>query len=179
MDTGLAARLRRAYLRLEAREGRRIPLLELGERVGLALGVEPLQQPALSRYLRATRQLPPGCLAVLGAPHGVVFPRAAAILHHGGAGTTGEAMRAGRPMLITPFAGDQFDNAARMVRSGVAASRAAASADATSLEAMLRRVLAPEVIARASALGARVSVEDGVGAACDVIECGLRRTGRA
>jgi UDP:flavonoid glycosyltransferase YjiC (YdhE family) len=123
--------------------------------------------------------LPSGCLAVLGAPHGVVFPRAAAILHHGGAGTTGEAMRAGRPMLVTPFAGDQFDNAARMVRSGVAASRAAASADATSLEAMLRRVLAPEVIARASALGARVSAEDGVGAACDVIEHGLRRTGRA
>jgi rhamnosyltransferase subunit B len=119
--------------------------------------------------------LPPGCLGVLGAPHGAVFPRAAAILHHGGAGTTGEAMRAGRPMLVTPFAGDQFDNAARLVRSGVAASRAAASVDAPLLEAMLRRMLVPEVTARAAALGARLSAEDGVGAACDVIEHGLRR----
>jgi rhamnosyltransferase subunit B len=118
--------------------------------------------------------LPPGCLAVIGAPHALVFPRAAAILHHGGAGTTGEAMRAGRPMLVTPFALDQFDNAARMVRSGVAASRAARSVNTASLKAMLQRILEPGVIARSTALGARVRAEDGVGAACDVIEDWLR-----
>lgn len=123
--------------------------------------------------------LPSGCLAVIGAPHALVFPRAAAILHHGGAGTTGEAMRAGRPMLITPFALDQFDNAARMVRSGVAASRAARSVNTACLKAILQRILEPGVIARATALGARVRAEDGVGAACDVIENWLRRVPEA
>ncbi len=120
--------------------------------------------------------LPSGCLAVIGAPHALVFPHAAAILHHGGAGTTGEAMRAGRPMLITPFAFDQFDNAARMVRCGVAASRTARRVNTASLKAMLQKILEPSVIARATALGARVRAEDGVGAACDVIEDWLRRT---
>jgi rhamnosyltransferase subunit B len=54
------------------------------------------------------------------APHSLIFPRACAILHHGGAGTTGQALRAGRPQLVIPFLGDQFDNAQRLVRLGVA-----------------------------------------------------------
>lgn len=123
--------------------------------------------------------LPPGCLAVIGAPHDLVFPRAAAILHHGGAGTTGEAMRAGRPMLITPFALDQFDNAARMVRCGVAASLDARRVTTAALKAMLRKIMEPTLIARATALGVRVRNEDGVGAACDVIENWLRQTREA
>jgi UDP:flavonoid glycosyltransferase YjiC (YdhE family) len=119
--------------------------------------------------------LPPGCLGVLGAPHGAVFPRAALILHHGGAGTTGEAMRAGRPMLVVPFAGDQFDHAARMVRRGVAATCPARRLDEAALEAMLRRVMAPGFAARAAALGAALRAEDGVAGACAVIEGWLRR----
>lgn len=59
------------------------------------------------------------CVAAY-APHSAVFPRAFAIMHHGGAGTTGQAMRAGRPQLVTPFLGDQFDNAERVRRLGVA-----------------------------------------------------------
>ncbi|GLI93404.1 glucosyltransferase [Methylocystis echinoides] len=54
------------------------------------------------------------------APHSQIFPRAAAILHHGGVGTSGQALRAGRPQVVTPFLGDQFDNAARLARLGVA-----------------------------------------------------------
>ncbi|MEI9890491.1 MAG: nucleotide disphospho-sugar-binding domain-containing protein [Caulobacteraceae bacterium] len=41
-------------------------------------------------------------------------------MHHGGVGTTAQALRAGKPQLITPFAGDQPDNAMRMCRLGVA-----------------------------------------------------------
>ncbi|MGJ0505654.1 MAG: glycosyltransferase [Methylocystis sp.] len=54
------------------------------------------------------------------APHSKIFPRAAAVVHHGGVGTAGQALRAGRPQVVTPFLGDQFDNAGRLARLGVA-----------------------------------------------------------
>jgi len=47
-----------------------------------------------------------------------VFPRASVIIHQGGSGTTGEALRAGRPMLVTPYGWDQPDNAYRIERLG-------------------------------------------------------------
>ena len=64
--------------------------------------------------------LPPGTIAVDGAPHDQVFPRASAIVHQGGVGTTGQAMRSGRPELIVPFAHDQPDNAFRVQQLGIA-----------------------------------------------------------
>jgi len=54
------------------------------------------------------------------APHPYLFERAAAIVHSGGIGTCANAMRAGRPALIVPFAYDQPDNAARLARLGIA-----------------------------------------------------------
>lgn len=60
-------------------------------------------------------------VAIAGyAPHSMVFPRAAAIVHHGGIGTVAQAMRAGKPQLICPMLGDQADNAERLKRLGVA-----------------------------------------------------------
>src|SRR5215470_11430524 len=55
-----------------------------------------------------------------GAPHQLLFPRAAAIVHPGVAGTLAQALRAGRPMLVVPHAHDQPDHAARVTRLGVA-----------------------------------------------------------
>jgi UDP:flavonoid glycosyltransferase YjiC (YdhE family) len=52
-------------------------------------------------------------------PYSQLFPHADVIVHQGGIGTTGQALRAGRPQLIVPFFGDQPDNAARIVRLGV------------------------------------------------------------
>ena len=54
------------------------------------------------------------------APHAVVMPRASVIVHQGGVGTTAQALRAGRPMLVVPFGQDQPDNARRVVGLGVA-----------------------------------------------------------
>jgi len=54
------------------------------------------------------------------ALHSQLFPRAAAIIHHGGIGTTSEALRAGKPQLVVPFFGDQPDNARRLEDWGVA-----------------------------------------------------------
>ncbi len=63
--------------------------------------------------------LPDGIAAFEYAPHSLVMPRSAAIVHQGGVGTTGQALRAGRPMLVVPFGQDQPDNARRCVRLGV------------------------------------------------------------
>ena len=65
-----------------------------------------------SRQLRE-HGLPDGIAAFDYAPHGIVMPRSAAIIHQGGVGTTGQALRAGRPMLVVPFGQDQPDNARR------------------------------------------------------------------
>ncbi|WP_135468912.1 glycosyltransferase [Crenalkalicoccus roseus] len=118
--------------------------------------------------------LPGWALAVGYAPHAEIFPRAAAIVHQGGIGTTGQAMRAGRPMLVVPFANDQPDNANRLRRLGIAAvlpeGRYTASAAATALSALLRDA---QAAARARAVAEAVRAEDGVGAACDAVEAGL------
>lgn len=53
------------------------------------------------------------------APYSAVFPRASVIVHQGGIGTLGQALRAGRPELVVPFFGDQADNARRAAQLGV------------------------------------------------------------
>ena len=51
--------------------------------------------------------LPDNILKINDAPHEWLFPRVSAVIHHGGAGTTGAALRAGKPMTICPFIADQ------------------------------------------------------------------------
>jgi len=62
--------------------------------------------------------LPDGVAAFEYAPYSEVLPRACAVVHQGGVGTTGQGMRSGKPVLILPHAHDQFDNAARVARLG-------------------------------------------------------------
>ncbi|MEM7693937.1 MAG: nucleotide disphospho-sugar-binding domain-containing protein [Pseudomonadota bacterium] len=58
--------------------------------------------------------------AATSAPYHAVFPRAQAVVHQGGIGTIALGVSAGVPMLLTPFAHDQIDNAARAARAGLA-----------------------------------------------------------
>ncbi len=64
--------------------------------------------------------LPPHAHAVSYAPFDALLPRLAALVHHGGIGTTAQALAAGLPQAVLPFAHDQFDNATRLVKRGVA-----------------------------------------------------------
>jgi UDP:flavonoid glycosyltransferase YjiC (YdhE family) len=64
--------------------------------------------------------LPANVLLVDRAPHQLLFPRASAVVHQCGAGTTAQALRAGRPTLLVPHGHDQFDNARRVRKLGVA-----------------------------------------------------------
>lgn len=57
----------------------------------------------------------PDCIYPLDkVPHDWLFPQVAAVVHHGGAGTTAAGLRAGVPTIIKPFFGDQFFWAARV-----------------------------------------------------------------
>jgi rhamnosyltransferase subunit B len=51
-----------------------------------------------------------------------LLPRSAALVHHGGIGTAAQALAAGIPQLVVPFAYDQFDNAERLRHLGCGAS---------------------------------------------------------
>ncbi|GAA4970675.1 hypothetical protein HD597_005303 [Nonomuraea thailandensis] len=64
--------------------------------------------------------LPDNVFLLEQAPHGWLFPRMAAIVHHGGSGTTGAALAAGRPQVVCPFVADQPFWAARVHAAGVA-----------------------------------------------------------
>ena len=100
---------------------------------------------------------------VLGyAPHSLLFPRAAANIHHGGIGTTGQALRAGAPQLVTPIFGDQPDNAYRVERLGVGGSLSFHKFTAERAAKALRPLLEePTYRARALEVAAEVSRENG------------------
>jgi UDP:flavonoid glycosyltransferase YjiC (YdhE family) len=66
--------------------------------------------------------LPPSMIHVRFAPFSELLPRCAALVHHGGIGTTSQALRAGTPQLVMAMAHDQLDNADRAVKLGVAAT---------------------------------------------------------
>jgi UDP:flavonoid glycosyltransferase YjiC (YdhE family) len=109
------------------------------------------------------------------APFSELFPRAAVIVHQAGIGTTAQALRAGRPMLIVPFSHDQPDNGARMVRLGVARVIGRRQYSAATAAAALRGLLDdPSYGARAAAAAAQIHRENGAGAAADTIEQVLR-----
>jgi UDP:flavonoid glycosyltransferase YjiC (YdhE family) len=64
--------------------------------------------------------LPPGWRVVREAPHALLFPRTAVVVHHGGSGTTASALRAGVPQVLLPLILDQFHHAHRLHVAGIA-----------------------------------------------------------
>ena len=99
-----------------------------------------------------------------------MFPHAAAIVHQGGAGTTAEALRSGRPMLVLPFSHDQFDNAARVRRIGSGDTMDRHRWGGAAAATVLARLLESKAIAAsAAANGEQVRAEDGPGAASGAI----------
>jgi rhamnosyltransferase subunit B len=135
----------------------------LGERAVLLVGNDPQNQPrhALSEKI---------CVAPY-APYSKIFPRAAAIIHQGGVGTTAQALKAGRPMLVMPYSHDQPDNARRVRHLGVAKviQRKAYTAEAAAakIQILLRR---RSYRRQATEIAHTVAAEDGVKTACDALE---------
>ncbi|PZX18546.1 UDP:flavonoid glycosyltransferase YjiC (YdhE family) [Palleronia aestuarii] len=100
--------------------------------------------------------------AVPYVPHAMLFPRAAAILHHGGMGTLGQALHAGRPQLILPIGADQPDNAHRAEALGIARRIDDPGRASGALSDMLR----PETARRAGEVAARL-IPDGAARAAE------------
>jgi sterol 3beta-glucosyltransferase len=104
-------------------------------------------------------------------PHDWLFPQMAAVVHHGGAGTTAAGLRAGVPTIIIPFFGDQGFWGQRVADLGVGTApipRKQLTVDRLA-QAIQIAVSDPLMRQRAAALGAKIQAEDGVNVACDVI----------
>ena len=105
------------------------------------------------------------------APFGLLLPRAAALVHHGGIGNTAQALRAGLAQLITPMAFDQFDNAMRLERLGVAASVARQDTAFTTMAPQLKMLLeSPGVGAACQVAAQRMADDRGLDVVCDLLE---------
>lgn len=101
----------------------------------------------------------PDIIALPYAAHRPLFEHAAAVLHHGGMGTTAEALRAGVPHLVCPLGADQTDNAAHLIRRGVGV-QIGKRVDAPKYLRAAKRLLSPETQDRAQTLKAAL-IEDG------------------
>jgi UDP:flavonoid glycosyltransferase YjiC (YdhE family) len=117
--------------------------------------------------------LPPNVRHFRYLPFSVALPRVSAVVHHGGIGTTSQALRAGIPQLVRPFAFDQFDNARRIQELGVGrwfpGKRYRASGVA---EALTELTSSDAVRGAVEACKARLASEGdghGVSSTCDVV----------
>ena len=113
------------------------------------------------------------------APHDWLFPRCSAVVHHGGAGTTHEGLRWGRPSVICPVFGDQPFWGRRVQALGAGpAPLPQKRLTAGALAEALRAVEAPAVRERAAELGGLLREEPGAAAAADAIEAFTAAQGR-
>lgn len=133
---------------------------QLNRRAVLLMGNNPLPE-----------NLPADILAVNYAPYSQIFPRASAIVHQGGIGTTAQALRAGCPTLIMPYSHDQPDNAARVKRLGTSLTISRKQYGAMRVAKQLYELLEnPNYAAKATEIGYIIQAEKGVSVACDAIE---------
>ncbi|MDE3722620.1 glycosyltransferase [Nocardiopsis sp. N85] len=111
-------------------------------------------------------------LVIDQAPHGSLFPRCSAVVHHAGAGTTGAALASGRPQVVCPFWGDQPFWAGRVHVAGAApAPLNGRRLTEDALAGALTQVLTGgEIAACAADLGERVRAEGGTAEAVRILE---------
>jgi UDP:flavonoid glycosyltransferase YjiC (YdhE family) len=124
---------------------------------------------------RLKEPLPEDIVAFDYAPYGQILPRAAAIVHQGGVGTSGQGLRAGVPTLVVPFNHDQPDNAYRLARLGVSRTLSRKKYTVPSVVRELDRLLSDESYAlKAAEIGRQVRIENGASRAADEIEAFVR-----
>jgi rhamnosyltransferase subunit B len=137
----------------------------------LKSGALLLVGPCADNRIGLPEPLPPGVAVFEYASYAAVFPRASAIVHQGGVGTTAQALRAGIPSLIVPFNFDQPGNAARVARVGAACVVPRNAYTAKRAATMLRALVSDEQIIRRSRTSAsEIASEHGSEAECDAIE---------
>ncbi|KAJ3214901.1 Sterol 3-beta-glucosyltransferase [Clydaea vesicula] len=104
----------------------------------------------------------PSCMYPLDkVPHDWLFPKVAAVVHHGGAGTTAAGIRAGKPTVIKPFFGDQYFWADRISELGSGCFIKNLSVDKLA-NALILVTTESKIKEKAKLLGEKVKLEDGV-----------------
>jgi UDP:flavonoid glycosyltransferase YjiC (YdhE family) len=138
-----------------------------GCRAVLLIGRDPRNMPAAP--------VPDTVFVTQYAPYSELLSRAAATVHQGGVGTTAQALRAGKPMIVVPWSHDQPDNAMRVAKLGVARviPRSRYGADRVARE--LKLILGGSGYATTYATAAHATAcemegEEGVAAACAGLE---------
>ena len=137
----------------------------------LALGYRAL---VVGGWAELDRSVPrdPDVLARSSVPHAAVLPRVAAVVHHGGAGTTTAAARSGRPQVLVPHILDQYYWAHRVAAMGLGPPGVPVSivtADVLA-ERIDRAVHDPRILARASVLGSTIRGRNGVDHGVELLE---------
>ena len=112
------------------------------------------------------------------APHDWLFARCAAVVHHGGAGTTHQALLSGRPQVVCPLFADQPFWGARIAALGAGpAPLPLGKLTAEALARALEAAQAPAVADRVSRIGAAMALEPGVSGAAALIDDLVSPTG--
>lgn len=128
---------------------------------GILVTADPKQLPAT---------LPDGVIHLDYVPFETLLPRVAAFVHHGGIGSTSQALRAGVPQLIRPMAFDQFDNASRARQLGVAREILPRHYRPERVASELRKLIDDGQLAANCARHAeKLRGSDGIARACDVL----------
>ncbi|MFA9403459.1 MAG: glycosyltransferase [Anaerolineales bacterium] len=106
------------------------------------------------------------------APYSWLFARTSAVVHHGGAGTTGAGLMAGVPNIITPFTSDQpfWGHRVHALGAGPKPLPAKKLTAQTLSKSIITAVSDKEMRARAKAIGARIRTEGGVSRATDIVQ---------
>jgi vancomycin aglycone glucosyltransferase len=105
------------------------------------------------------------CLVIGEVNQQALFPKVAAAIHHGGAGTTAAAAQAGTPQLIVPQVADQPYWARQVARLGIGAAHSGAVPSCTTLAAGLDAALSPQTGERAKIIAAEIRDDGAVTAA--------------
>jgi vancomycin aglycone glucosyltransferase len=130
----------------------------LGYRAIILRGWAPITAPDES----------PDCLMISETNLQAVFQRTAAVVHHGGAGTTIHAMQAGIPQVVVPHNFDQPYHAGRVEALGIGVAQSASTLTPEAVAGSLANALAPQMKSRALAAAGTVRT-DGAAVATDVI----------
>ena len=121
--------------------------------------------------------LPPAVLWQAYLPLKKLLPHTRALVHHGGIGTTAEALRAATPQLIVPMAFDQFDNGARVQSLGAGLVLRHDRLSAASLTQALERLIASSYISiQCDALSTHLSPEPDLDTVLDAISNSISKT---
>lgn len=149
-------------------------VVEMHVRAALQLGRRILIQQGWAEFKPA--YLPSECdqtqVKFVGfMPQDWLFARAAALIHHGGIGTTARAIRNGCPMLVEPYGNDQFFNARQIVSLGIGAAMHPMRLTVEELAGVLQeKVLTSEYKERTIELGTQIQQEQGLEVACNWIK---------